>query len=135
MPAAFENQYYDLIEADFGGYKQSIVAPKIRFQAAAGYVHQRERYPAQARKIVIESARATEGERNMMRAWLVYMGSGTFWYVLPASLAPRPDGQVIPRGVLCRVIDEEIPDEPVGYGDGPYYHLRVTLESIGGEVE
>lgn len=135
MSAVLDNLVYDLIPAQFGGYKPTIVAPKIRFQAAAGYVHQRERYPALGRKIVLETNITSQGEYNMIRAWLDYVGSDSFWYVLPTSLSPRPDGQVIPRGILCRIIDEEIPDDPIFPNDGFYWHVRITLESIGPEVE
>lgn len=54
MSAVFENIEYDLIPAPQGGYKPTIVSPKVRFQATAGYVHQRDRYPARNKKIVIE---------------------------------------------------------------------------------
>lgn len=131
----YDNQTYALIHAQFGGYKPSIIAPKIRFQATAGYVHQRERYPAPSRRIELEIPLMTQAEYNMLRAWLEHIGSGSFWYVLPTSLAPRPDGQIIPRGILCRVIDEEIPDEPLFPNDGFCWRVKITLESIGPEVE
>jgi hypothetical protein len=135
MSGVYENTEYDLISAPMGGYKPMIVSPKVRFQATAGYVHQRDRYPARGKKIVIESPNMSQGEYNMQRAWIDYIGSETFWYVLPTSLEPRPDGQVIPRAILARIIDEEIPEDPVEYGDGYIYHTRITLESIGPEVE
>jgi len=135
MSVVYDNQNYDLIPAQYGGYKPSIITPKIRFQATAGYVHQRDRYPAAGRKIVMEVNIMTQGEYNMLRAWLDEVGSDAFWYVLPTSLAPRPDGQIIPRGILCRIIDEEIPDDPIFPNDGYCWHARITLESIGPEVE
>lgn len=135
MSAVFNNQLFDLIPAQFSGYKPSLLTPKVRFQATAGYVHQRDRYPSLGRKVVLETFITTQGEYNMIRAWIDYVGSASFWYVLPTSLAPRPDGQVIPRGILCRIIDEEIPDEPVFPNDGFCWRVRITLESIGPEVE
>ena len=135
MGGVYDNIEYDLIPAPQGGYKPTIISPKVRFQATAGYVHQRDRYPARNKKIVIEWPAMSAAEFEMLGAWLDAVGSDTFWYVLPTSLEPRPDGQVIPRGILCRIIDEEIPEDPVEYGDGYLYHARITLESIGPEVE
>lgn len=135
MSAVYENIEYDLIPNPLGGYKPTIDSPKVRFQAVAGYVHQRDRYPARTKKIVIEWPSMHAAEYAMLLAWLDHVGSDAFWYVLPTSLEPRPDGQVIPRGILCRIIDEKIPEDPVEYGDGYLYHARITLESIGPEVE
>jgi hypothetical protein len=135
MSVVYDNIEYDLISAPQGGYKPTIVSPKIRFQATAGYVHQRDRYPTRGKKIVIEWSNMPAAEYEMLLAWLDEAGSNTFWYVLPTSLEPRPDGQVIPRAILARIIDEEIPEDPVEYGDGYLYHARITLESVGPEVE
>jgi len=135
MSAVYSNIEYDLIPAHQGGFKSMIIAPKIRFQSTSGYVHQRNRYPARYKKIVHEWPAMTAAEYEMLLAWLDEVGSDAFWFVLPTSLEPRPDGQIIPRAILARIIDEEIPEDPVEYGDGYLYHARITLESIGPEVE
>ena len=132
MSVVLDNREYDLIpNPGYGKYQPKRKSPKIRFQADAGYVHQRDQFPSATRPIEIEMELMSDAERNMLMAWIDYKKSGTFWYVLPESLKPRPDGRIIPTGILCRIVDDEITDEPEHCG---YWKAKITLESIGAPV-
>jgi hypothetical protein len=133
MSVIYDNVEYDLIsQPKYTGYKPSRVAPKVRFQATAGYVQQREQYPNPQKKILIELEKLTDAENNLLTAFLDYIKSKTFYFILPTSLKPRPDGKIYPVGILCRIIDNEIPEEPTN--PGFLWKRSLTLESIGPEV-
>lgn len=136
MPVVIDDVAYEFVPPpEYGGYQPVRIAPKVRFQAESGYVHQRERYVNTRKRITIEWKLLSEAEYNMLIAWIEYKKSSTFWYVLPESLSPRPSGAIIPKGILCRIVDEEIPETPQFYNDGYYRNVKITLESIGPEVE
>jgi len=136
MPVNINDIYYDLVPfQEYGGYQPVRVAPKVRFQAEAGYAQQRERFVVTQKRITLEWRLLSEAEYNMLIAWIEYKKSSAFWFVLPESLSPRPSGVVIPKGIWCRIIDDKIPETPQLYNDGFYRSVKITLESIGPEVE
>ncbi len=136
MPVDMDNVWYDLLpHPDYEGYQPVRISPKVRFQAEAGYVQQRNRYPSDTKKITCEWKIMSEAEYNLLMAWIEEKGSDAFWFVLPESLSTRPDGTTIPKGIWCRIIDEEIPETPKFHNDGFWRNVKVTLESIGPAVE
>jgi hypothetical protein len=132
MSVVYDNVEYDFPITPFGGYKPVRIAPKVRFQAVAGYAQQREQYPSATKKIVLDFELLTDAENNLLTAFIDYYKSEAFWYVLPTSLQAHPDGKIYPVGIWCRIIDDEIPEEPTG--PGYLWHRKITLESIGPEV-
>jgi len=136
MAVDIDDVYYDFVPPpEYGGYSPVRLAPKVRFQAEAGYIQQRERFANTQKRITIEWKHLSESEYNMLVAWIEYKKSSAFWFVLPESLSPRPSGATIPKGIWCRIVDEEIPEAPQFYNDGYYRNVKITLESIGPEVE
>jgi hypothetical protein len=134
MSVVVDNVEYDfIVNPAYGKYLPSIQSPKVTFTAENGYTHQREAYSVHTKKIGLEWDMLTEPEFNMLKAFIEYIGSESFWYVIPTSLRPRPDGNIVPKGVLCRISDTEIPENPSGPAN--YWHCKITLESIGGEWE
>jgi hypothetical protein len=133
LSIVLDNVEYDFVSPPpYNGYKPVRVAPKVRFQAVAGYAQQREQYPNAIKKIQIDFKMQLDAENNLLSAFIDQYKSEPFWYVLPTSLKPRPDGKIYPIGIWCRIIDDEIPEEPTG--SGYFWHRKITLESIGPEV-
>ena len=118
------------------GYTPARQAPKIKFQAAAGYSQQREAFPAQGIKTKIEITMATQAEYNMWTGWIESVKSDAFWFICPESLVPRPDGQIIPRACYGRITDDEIPEAPRFPSTGGFtWKFSFTFQSIGGVWE
>lgn len=113
MPVVIDNQTYDLLPSPSqSSYAPSRKAPKVKFQAEAGYTHQRERYPFARRSFPMEWPLMTLAQKNLLEKWLDYIGSESFYFVDPQSLLPRPDGSIVPAIHLCRVVDEETVIKP-----------------------
>jgi hypothetical protein len=111
-----------------GDYKPVRLTPKVTFISDAGYRQQREAAPYSRMRIPLEWTRLTDAERNMLMAWIEYIKSETFLFVLPLTLRPRPSGEIIPEFILARIIDEEIPDEPST--SSGLWHVKITLEQV-----
>jgi hypothetical protein len=128
MPVVVENREYELLPSpSWGGYVRKRTAPKIRFQSAKGYVHQRESFPSPRGVFSLEWGLLSDAEKNLLSCWLDYIGSASFCFVVPESIWPRPDGSVIPEVRLCRVTDEEIDFKPLSYG---WWSAKITVEEI-----
>ena len=136
MSVILDNVEYDFIQhPNFSDYLPVLQVPKVKFVAEKGYAHQREAYPVPAKKISLEWSLLPAAQFNLLKAWIIYIGSDSFWYVMPTSLKPTPNGSIVPKAILCRITDEEIPEDPTIYGTAYFYHIKITLESIGGEWE
>ena len=113
MSVVIDNQEFDLLSSpSLGSYAPARKAPKVKFQAAAGYTHQRERYPSARRSFPMEWPLMTLAQKNMLENWLDFIGSQSFYFIDPQSLLPRPDGSIVPAIYLCRVVDEETVIKP-----------------------
>ena len=113
MPVTIDNQEFDLLPApSLSSYAPIRKAPKVKFQAEAGYTHQRERYPFARRSYPLEWGILTLAQKNLLEAWLDDIGSAAFYFVPPESLLPRPNGVVVPEVRLVRVVDEETVIKP-----------------------
>ncbi len=129
MTIAIDNRSYDLLPSpSWGNYVPTRKAPKIKFQATAGYSHQRERWPSARYSYPLEWALLTVSETNMLEDWIEYIGSSTFYFVPPESLWPRgADGSVAPIIRLGRIVDDEIAIKPVAYG---FFTAKLTIEEV-----
>ena len=120
---------YDMLpDPTIGDYAPKILDPKLTFKSDGGYSHQRNQLPSQCYRIPWSNDRLTTPQRTFLVEWLKYIKSKTFWYVLPTSRLPQADGVIYPQGLLCRVVDAEIPDEPTANG---LWKMSITMESIG----
>ncbi len=132
MSVLYDGEYYDFLPPPpFGGYKRYRVSPKIKFQADGGYLHQQDRYPDPQVKVELEITSVSAAGRNLIEAFLDEIRSTTFWYVLPESLVPRPDGTIRPVGILARVTGDEIDESPTKPGQ---FTIKLVLTSQGPAV-
>jgi len=109
MPVEVQNEIFDLLPAPtLASYAPVRKAPKVKFQAASGYTHQRERYPVARRTFPYEWTSLTLDQKNMLDAWLDGNGSKTFYFVPYESTLPLADGSIEPVLLLGRIVDEDI---------------------------
>lgn len=124
MPVIVQDEVFEILPSPAWGSPQKRRAPKIRFQAAAGYVHQRERYSHARTVYPLKWPLLTEAEKNTLENWLDNTKSDTFWLVPPTGLWSGLDAPVIK---LCRVTDDEITFTPISYG---YWSVDITVEEV-----
>jgi hypothetical protein len=125
MPTIIDNTTFDLLPApQFGAFQIKRKAPKIKFQAAKGYVHQREQYPAPKYQFTHGWNVLTTAQCNLLRAWLDFAGSDAFYYVVPDS--EFFEGMVNDTH-LVRIVDEETEITPLSNGK---YKVSITMEDL-----
>jgi hypothetical protein len=124
MPITVQDTLFDLLPSPSWGTPRIRTAPKIRFQAANGYVHQRERYSHARYKYPLKWDLLTETEMNTLENWLDQTGSNTFWFLPPTALW---GGTGTPTIRLVRVTDEETIVMPLAFG---CYSASLTLEEV-----
>jgi hypothetical protein len=130
MPVEMADEIFDLLPAPtLASYAPVRKAPKVKFQAEAGYTHQRERYPSARRTIPYEWTMLTLDQKNLLEAWLDDTGSKAFYFVTYESLIPLADGSVVPELRLGRIIDEEtvIKPNPRAFGR---WAGKFTIEEV-----
>lgn len=132
MSGILNNIEYELPIIPFGGYKVTKAMPKVRLRTSAGYIQQREQYPTAQYKIQIEFEMLTDAEKNLLAAFIAEYKAKTFYFILPTSLKPRPNGKIYPIGLLCLITSDEMSEDPVD--PGFLWKCSLTLESIGPEV-
>ena len=128
MPVVIDNIEYDILPSpSYGNYAPVRKAPKVKFQAEAGYTHQRDRWPNARRSYPLEWLLLTTPEKNTLDNWLDYIQSKSFYFVPPDSAWPRPDGSIVPEIHLVRVVDEETIIKPISYG---FWTAKITVEDL-----
>lgn len=128
MSVIIDNLSYELLPDPVrNGYAPTRMAPKISFTSRGGYKEQREAYPAAQWRYVYAMGIVTDAERNTVLASMDALGSDAFWFLVPESVTPRPDGTIVPDWRWVRFVDEETQVKPVAYG---YWDITVTLEEV-----
>lgn len=130
MPVEVENEIFELLPSPtLASYAPARKAPKVKFQSASGYTHQRERYPSARYSFPYEWALLTLEQKNLLEAWLDDTGSKTFYFVPPESLIPLADGTVVPQLRLARIVDEQTVIRPHGRAFGRWT-AKITIEDV-----
>jgi len=130
MPVTIDSTLFDLLPPpQFGQYSITRMAPKVTFQSANGYKHQREAFSSARYRFVNGWNALTVAQYNTLMAWLDYAGSGAFYYVVPDTEAFA--GMSLTTR-LVRIVDEETeitPFDKTAAGEG-FYRVRITLEDL-----
>jgi hypothetical protein len=130
-PVVIDNTVFDILPPpSWSGYKPTRKAPKVKFQAEAGYTHQRERWPNARFSYELgwdERSLLTTAQRNTLVNLLDNIGSSTFLYVVPESLWPLADGTVTPEIRIVRVVDESLDIKPYSPG---FFTAKITIEEL-----
>lgn len=124
MPVIVQDEVFDLLPSPSWGTPQKRKAPKIKFQSANGYVHQRERYSHPRMAYSLKWPLLTEAEKNTLENWLDSVKSATFWLVPPTGLW---SGLSAVSVKLCRLTDDEITFTPLSYG---YWAVDINVEEV-----
>lgn len=125
MPVTIDNTLFDLLPPpQFGNYSIIRTAPKVTFQSAGGYSHQREAWSSARYKFVHGWGVLTAAQYNMLTAWLDFAGSDAFYYVVPDTAFFS--GMSLTTRVV-KIIDEETEITPIGDG---LYQARITLRDL-----
>lgn len=85
MPVIVEDNIFEILPHPSTNIKITRKAPKITFQSANGYKHQREQY-AYARRTYDVEFFIVQSQLNTFDNWLDQNGSKTFWWLPPESL-------------------------------------------------
>lgn len=129
MPVIVQDVIFDMLPApSIGGYGFTRKAPKITFEAEAGYKHQREKWPFSRRKYTIDWKALTQAQLNMLMVWLDDTGSQTFYFTPPESSWKGNS----PELRLCRVTSEEVKVTPItgGPDTDPKYNCSIDIEEV-----
>jgi len=124
MPVIVQEEVFDMLPSPSWGSPQTRRAPKIRFQAAAGYTHQRERYSHARMIYTLRWPLLLEAEKNTLENWQDSIGSATFWLLPPTALW---SGLGSPTVRLMRLTDDEVKYIPVSYG---VWSVELTVEEV-----
>lgn len=124
MPAEVQDEIFEILPSPSWGTPQKRTAPKLRFQAAAGYTHQRERYSHARFNYPLKWPLLTEAEFQTLQNWLDSTGSATFWFLPPTALWSGIGSATVR---LCRIVSDEVSITPVAYG---LYSVEITLEEV-----
>lgn len=124
-----DNTEYELLPPpEFSKYKITKLTPKIKFESEGGYFHQREKFSTSMYKIEVGSENISDAQKEYLDTFISYIGSDTFWYIVPTSMTPKSDGKVYPIGFLCKIVNEEIINSPTNPN---YWNFSLELRSIG----
>lgn len=125
MPVTIDNTDFELLPSpSYGPYRKVRVSPKIKFQAAKGYSHQRDAFTGPKYRFPLGWKLLNTAEHNMLVAWLDFAKSNAFYFVVPDTAAFA--GMELDVH-LVRIVDEETEIEPVSPG---WYRAAITLEDV-----
>jgi hypothetical protein len=124
MPVIVQDEVFDMLPSPDWGSPQHRKTPRIKFEAAAGYVQQRERYPHSRYKYPLKWSRLAEAEKNILENWLDQVKSNAFWIIPPTGLWSGLGGITIK---YCRVSDDEVIFTPLAYGQ---WSVEITVEEV-----
>ncbi len=124
MPVIVQDTLFDILPSPAWGSPRIRKAPKIGFEAANGYKHQRERYSHARYAYPIKWPVLTAAEVSTLENWLDQTGSDTFWFLPPTAMW---GGTTNPTIRLMRVVSEEVTITPVSYG---FYSVEILLEEV-----
>lgn len=128
MPVIVQDEIFDILPAPTV-MELKRRAPKIKFEAAAGYEHQRERY-SHARRSYGLRFLCNQAQLNTLDNWLDMTKSATFWWLPPEAVWKSPTAPTIR---LMRITSEEIPYEVVLSGaapNGPLYSVYFEMREV-----
>lgn len=116
------------IPVDIEKYYTTVVDPKVRSETEkSGVAQQRRKYGHPMFKYVLEWNKLSLTNLNLLKIWVEERGSSIFWFVVPHTLIiPDENGDIVPKSMYCRIIDEELPEDQV---DLDCYHYILTFES------
>lgn len=123
MPVV-QDTLFDILPSPSWGSPRIRRAPKVTFEAANGYKHQRERYSHARYKYPVKWPLLTAAELSTLENWLDQTGSNTFWFLPPTAMW---GGTTNPTIRLMRVASEEVTITPLSYG---YYSVEILLEEV-----
>ena len=124
MPVEVQDTLFDILPSPSWGTPRIRKAPKISFEAANGYKHQRERYSHARYTYPLKWPVLTTAEVNTLENWMDETASNTFWFLPPTAMW---GGTTNPTIRLMRVSSEEVTITPISYG---YYSVEITLEEV-----
>lgn len=129
MPVIVQDSLFDILPASTYNIKIKRSAPKVTFQSANGYKHQREKY-SHARRIYDVEFIVNQTQLNTLDNWLDENGSNTFWW-LPNEALWKDSASPTIR--LVRISTEEISYNTILSGSaagGPLYSVQFTMEEV-----
>ncbi len=129
MPVTVEDSIFDILPTSTYNIKIARNAPKITFQSANGYKHQREQYSYARHSYDVEFI-VTQEKWNTLENWLDQVGSNTFWYLPPESMWKSPTAPAIR---LCRIPTDSIDTTVLrssAPGNAPLYSVKFRMEEV-----
>lgn len=130
MPVV-DNTFYDLVpQPNFGSdFKSS--NKEISFESEGGYEHTRDAWPNRRKTFDLKWTRVTQGVINTILEWLELKRRDAFWFVDPTSLAPRPDGSIVPELYYVRVKGDDFKHTPIAFdGEQTRHNCSLTFREV-----
>jgi hypothetical protein len=124
MPVTVQDAVFDILPSPGWGSPSIRKAPKIKFESANGYKHQRERWSSPRYTYPLKWSVLTAAEANTLKNWLDSTASNSFWFLPSTAMW---GGVTAPSIKLMRVSDDEIKFVPLTYG---YFSVEITLEEL-----
>lgn len=120
-----ENTLFELLPPPtYSDYKKVKLVPKVKFQSAGGYKHQRNKFAGNKYRFYHGWNIISDAAVNTLEMWIEFAKSNSFYYVVPDSVS-FPANETMVR--VVRIIDDEVEITPIGFG---FYTAKITMEDL-----